>query len=202
KGRLPRDIAQPLHNLLISKIRSDNPSAVIIDGQYADTLMFANPQNMFFNWWKLTANNVVLRWFVKATGMTNIVALNKGQTKLRDLFATICADKVSLIAWLCRLDPTLSVKESLNKLLNRYPSEVVMQVVFYKVLLDFREKDKYILCPEVVSPFHDIKLMIHSWSAPKLYNSLLMRKKPIWNYIKCNHPNVAKLVKRRSFEAI
>lgn len=202
EGRYPRDIAQPLHNFLISKIRADNPSAVIVDGQYADTLMFANPQNMFFNWWNLTANNLFVRWVVKALGTRNIATLSSGQTKLSDLFATVFADKASLIAWLCRLDPSLAVKESVDKLLNKYPAEVVMQVVFYKVLLDFREADKYILCPEVVSPFHDITLMINSWRDPQSYNSLLMRKKPIWNYIKCNHPGVAKLVKRRSFEPI
>ena len=200
--RYPNDIAQPLHNLIVSTIRSDNCSAIIVDGQYADTLMFANPQNMFFSWWQHTANNPIIKKVIRTLGLMNFISLRPGQSDLRDLLGAGFADEASLIAWICRIDPSVKVRDSLKALLHVYSSEVVMQVVFYKVLLHFREKDKYSLCPELISPFNDIKLMVDAWRRPKLYNSLFMRKIPIWTYIKAAHPDIAGLVKRRSFEAI
>jgi hypothetical protein len=202
-SRLPNDCVQPLHNYLVMLADRLNPGSVILDGQYADTLMFANPQNIFFDVWLLTKlYRVDLISKLAFRFLDNSPGLMPGQTSTRDFFKSTCLSAPEVIAWLCRLSTDHSVIGQIQKGLKDFPARLLFQSIFYTILLEYREKDKYFLAPHVVTPFNDMRLMVDAWHYKSFYSGISIRKKPIWDYLNKNKLKGKHFFKRRSFEPV
>lgn len=199
-GRLPRDVAQPLHNLIVRQAYRECADALVVDGQYADTLLFANPQNTYVALWRLFVRNTGLGKMLRTLGLDGSASLSDGHVSRLDVLRSLAIDEVDLLLWLCRLERSEAVERLIGELLAAFPLELAFQSVFYTCLLEYREADKYRMYPDVLSPFRDMALFYDAWRRPRAYNGLLKRKKPIWSYIDEHYPDLIDGVRRRSFE--
>lgn len=198
-GRYPHDVAQPLHNYLVQTARRDIGRCLVIDGQYADTLMFANPQNIFVDfWYALTFGGKFSKLI--PSRLRQRIKLVSRRFEMLDPVRSVIHDATSIVIWLCRLEGTEKNREVIDSLLQSYPVKLVLQVVFLHVLLRFRESDKYVLPEDTVSPFYSELLLADAWHNRYQYNWVFDRKRPIKYSLKMHHPDLYAGLRRRSFE--
>ncbi|MEM7610304.1 MAG: asparagine synthase-related protein [Pseudomonadota bacterium] len=196
-GRPSHDVAQPLHNLLVRIALERFGQCVVVDGQYADTLMFANPQNTYFDLYRQSAwlADPIRKLAAAVWRRVNVTDYSK-----KGAVRAFMRSMPEVLCWICRISPTSRVQAHFSKLLTDFDALLVMQAAFYKVLLMEREADKYRVFPDVVSPFGFDELFIHAYQRPHEFNTLLKRKLPVWRYLFDHHPEIAAGLRRRSFE--
>ncbi|PKG65440.1 MULTISPECIES: hypothetical protein [Pseudoalteromonas] len=192
KNRLPNDVAAPIINVLINKAKSDSDNVLVIDGQYADTTLFANPQNTFFR---------LSKWL----GLFNFRSKNKLDTnaflKFSYYLKLLFSRTENKIFELCRLEYSEKIMLYISEQLRNYDRELVMQAIFFKVLIEFREKDKYLLSEDVYSPFYSDDLFLASYDQNTSVFDLRDKKKYLRNFVRINCPEAVKHMKSRTFES-
>ncbi len=191
-NRLPNDVAAPIINALIKKAKSVDEEVLIIDGQYADTVLFANPQNTFF---RLTEKISLIEFNTQSSYFKNKIH------KLNYYLKLTLSNKESKIRSLCRLNNSPEINKYLLKSLKQFNAELVLQAVFFKILIEYREKDKYLLSDNVFSPFYSDELLLHSYQVNTSFFSLCNKKKHLRKFVKANCPEAYKYMKSRTFES-
>lgn len=190
--RLPNDVAAPIINVLIKKAKSVDEDVLIVDGQYADTVLFANPQNTFF---RLTEKISLIEFNTQSSYFKNKIH------KLNFYLKLMLSNKESKIRSLCRLNNSPEINKYLLKSLKQFNAELVLQAVFFKILIEYREKDKYLLSDNVFSPFYSDELLLHSYKVNTSLFSLYNKKKHLREFVKTNCPEAYKYMKSRTFES-
>lgn len=195
QGRYPNDVVMPLMCSLIKKAYEVDCDCQIMDGQFADTVLFSNPQNLAFDFVKgIEVKQSLLRSFLMFAG--NNLMNDKINVILR-LMTLGIADK---IIYLTRLQGTERVANMINFMIGKYSPELVLQSVFYKILINYRERDKYVLNGEVISPFDDNDIFVYSYLNLRRRNVFKPKKKVLKDFIKCHCPESVSMMRSRSFE--
>lgn len=192
-NRYPNDIAMPIVGALARlAVKRSGENFVLIDGQYADTYLFANPQNKYF--W-LTQG---LSWFQSITFYSKIQRLTNRTlshllfafscTEIKILYLSrikICTESVGIVRKLCQ-------NSELSK-------EVLLQVIFKFVLLSQREADKYKLHSAILSPFKSDELFIQS-ALNRINSTEIPNKYIVYQIMKSLKPSFVLRTKSRSFK--
>jgi len=194
-GRYPRDVAAPIVTALLEASIDEGDHLVAFDGQYADTMMCANPQNRLY----LLGNNL-------PQVIPNTIALwllDKIQNKrIRKAMGLISSREVMYLT-LCDIAVEQKSISAVKAIIDRHPNcnLLVFQCIFLGCLLKYRESDKYLLYPsKIISPFHSLKILKDSITYPRRYNSLLNNKIPLRKYVRKRFPGLTLSVKSQSFK--
>jgi len=194
-SRLPNDVAQPLLNHLARESIDQDKSAIMLDGQYADTFMFSNPQNLY---WRATnlLSCVNSLWAAKK--------IIKSNSKLWRFFAFSFFKPAYKIAFLCNIEIEREAISYIESLCSHYKgvldNELIFQVFFSVVTLEYRESDKYLLYPDIVSPFKSNDLFFDACRNRVKYRGLWEKKIPLRRYINDHYPSYKGASRSRSFE--
>jgi len=150
-NRKPNDVAAPIVSALAEKAKEHNACKWIVDGQYADTYLFANPQNKYF-------------WLTKYLSVLNFLNFyswiqSKGNNFLIKLIFVFASIEIKIL-FLSRIKIN---KESFTLISNirsrtKLNDMLLFQVIFKTILLNEREADKYKLVDCIASPFKSEKL--------------------------------------------
>lgn len=198
--RPPNDLAQPVHNALYFEAVDNFKCDIVIDGQMCDTVLLSNPQNHFLLW--LNKYNFFIKTFIKAL---NYIPFNK-ENKL--------ASRISMLNELCNSpssietilslvnikNPNDFIKNYTYNLVQKHGEQLVFSAFFYSFLLELRERDKYLICPKVYSPFDDFNYAIMASFNLDQILGLLIRKKPIRHMCKKHFPKLFRLQNTLPFE--
>ncbi|NRP26532.1 hypothetical protein XMD420_000115 [Marinobacterium sp. xm-d-420] len=149
-GRYPNDQAAPLVRMLVERAQKEN-CEIVIDGQFADTLLFANPQNFLFK-----KTHRFTSTLLKYDNRPSEIGV-----KIVKIIKYLTYNKIDKILFLSRLyffDD--NVYRRMSNIINYINPELLLQLLFWHVLMTKRERDKYINLPlEVFSPFDDETLL-------------------------------------------
>ena len=198
--RQPNDIAQPVHNALYFKAIEDHGCDVVIDGQFCDTVLLSNPQNHFLLW--MEGYPKLLK---SAINFLNYLPLNKEKKlktrllHLQDLIGS--SSSVEHIFKLINLqDPDKELILSTKDAIEKFGTQLTFSMYFFYCLLVKRERDKYLLCPDLFSPFDDFSFAIEtSINLPQVLG-FFVRKKPIRNLCKKSFPKLFRFQNTLPFE--
>lgn len=154
-GRLPNDPVVPLVSQ-ITDISKHHNYEICIDGQFSDTIFFANPQN------KLASKTKLIPGFpITPIGINS----SHSNHKLNQLVHYILLDRARRILFLCRIEITSDSITFIKELLRKNNFQHVMQSVFWEVLISHRERDKYLLTSlPIISPFDSDALFSASFN--------------------------------------
>ena len=194
-GREPRDVAQPIMNYLCEYARHKSPETILIDGQFADTNLFANPQNLY---WKLT------RPFGFVASIRFLKFIYNIKSKFLQRILASFLDSNMKVMFLCSLEATDEIFQNLvshRDSLKNNDEELIFQLYFRYVLLHNRELDKYKLIKNYISPFDDENLFIEMYHSHSLFELIFKKKWMIKDYIREYFPMYLRYSKSRSFEA-
>ena len=148
--RAPRDPVAPIVNELTLEAKKYGLE-LLIDGQFADTALFCNPQNNLFN---LSSN--------LPGAQLNMDKNNKYhfKNKKQQLLRYLLMNKTQKILYLCRIQMTKRTQNLVTELLKCFDAKIVLQVIFWDVLLKYREYDKYLNNQiKIISPFNNFDLL-------------------------------------------
>ena len=198
--RPPNDLAQPVHNALYFEAVENHDCDVVIDGQFCDTVLLSNPQNHFLLW--MEKHPVLIRLAIK---FLNYLPLNKSSkfssrlSYLQDLSDT--STSIERIFKLINLkNPDEDVITLTGGLVDKFGTQLTFSICFFYCLLAVRERDKYLLCPDLFSPFDDFSFaIICSRNIEQVLGSFV-RKKPIRNVCKKYFPSLFRLQNTLPFE--
>lgn len=184
-GRLPNDPVVPLVSQITDFSKSLNYE-LCIDGQFADTIFFANPQN------KLAAKTML----IPGIPFTPIGTDNSHKKhKLNQLARYIFLNRPRRVLFLCRIEITNDAISFIKELLKENDFQHVMQAIFWEVLIDIRERDKYLLTSlPIVSPFDSDTLFFASAT-----DTLGLGKKILRRYIEQKFSKAKKHLHSASF---
>jgi hypothetical protein len=154
EGRPPRDPVAPLVSLMTKRAK-DLGFTACLDGQFADTIFFANPQNNLF------ARTAKLPKIPLMRGFTTHVNLQHKSTKFRQLRCYLSLNCAQKLLFLSRVEITQATEDVVSRLLTDHHPQHVLQSIFWFVLLQNRERDKYV-CNHIpiCSPFDDSDLFL------------------------------------------
>lgn len=194
--RYPYDVTMPLLYCLIKKGYDIDSECEVMDGQFADTVLFANPQNLLYNCIKgLKVKNVIA---FKLLNSFKERFIRDDRLKLViDLVLKKESEKILLLSRVENTNDTVAIVEDL---LQRFSSELVFQAIFFKLLLEYRERDKYRLNKDVISPFDDDVIFKYSYVLLGRRCILRKKKKELHNFIRFHCPSSVTHMKSRSFE--
>jgi hypothetical protein len=194
EGRLPNDIAQPMVAVMCRHAAATFPGVPVVDGQYADTYMYSNPQNLYFR---------MTRPLSLLPGVGLFARMQKiGNKRIRHLLFCLAALPLKCLH-LCGIQITPATCAAMRRLLqdNRdLPAETVMQAVFCEVMLHYRESDKYVGSPGIVSPFGTLALFFHCTHNIALYSRFRQTKIPLHRYFRLAFPAYYAGTQSRSFK--
>ena len=194
-SRLPNDVAQPLLNHLARESIKQDISSIMLDGQYADTFMFSNPQNLY---WRATK---LLSFVDSIWAAKNIV---KNNSKLWRFFAFSFFKPAYKIAFLCNIaierESILYIESICNHYKGVLDNELIFQTFFSGVTLAYRESDKYLLHADIISPFKSDDLFLDACRNRGKYRGVWEKKIPLRRYINDYYPSYKAHSKTRSFE--
>jgi len=181
QGRPPNDIAQPVHNALYVIAKEIHKSDIVIDGQFCDTVLLSNPQNLFLLW--IEKVPFIFKSLIK---LSNYLPLDKNKifkSRLKKL--TNLLDYPNSVERIFKLINLENFDDELIKytenLIKQYGVQLTFTIYFFFCLIELRERDKYLLCPDLFSPFDDFKFAILANANIDQVLSLFIRKKPIRN---------------------
>ncbi len=193
--RTPNDIAQPIIDLLKDYALYNFKTECIIDGQYADTNMYCNPQNKFW---------ILFKFFSILPSISIAAKIQTLKNKyLRHIYFALSSKSIKIL-YLCNIKINRKSIKLINSLLSRssLDSEIIMQIIFKNVLLKNRESDKYKCSPRVLSPFDSDELFVDATlNRQKYRKGIFCFKYPIKNYISREFPEFRNQFKSRSFES-
>lgn len=191
--RYPNDIATPIVGALARRaVDVSGENTVVIDGQYADTYLFANPQNKYF-------------WFTKYCSIVSSVSLYslvQGlNRKLISHFLFIFSCIEIKILYLSRIHISKASVALIRQLRinSNVADEVLLQVIFKLILLTQREYDKYMMHPEINSPFKSHEIFVQSALETNIKQEL-PNKKSVYRIMNDLQPEFTSKTKNRSFK--
>ena len=189
--RYPRDEAYPAIFKIVKEVSESQENIIFIDGQYADTYTFSNPQNIYQLIWRRLPN----------LNFHKLKFMRKS-SKFISLIIGLFTNNIEFLLYFCQIQDTKIIRKSLTNLLSRttLDFEVIFQIVFKECLLFYREEDKYRVPSKIISPFKDENLFIHSCNNLNIYRSIFKKKKPIYKYIKNNFKKFKIKSYERSFK--
>lgn len=198
--RPPNDLAQPAHNALYFQAINNHGCDIVVDGQFCDTVLLSNPQNHFLLWVKKYPALIKL-----ALGILNYLPFKKSgkvSTRLSHLNSLIDASTLlDMMFELINLSQSDDeVQAFASQLMEKFGIQLTFAIYFFYCLLQVRERDKYILCPDLFSPFDDFSLAVISSSNIDQVLGLFVRKKPIRNICKKHFPGLFRLQNTLPFE--
>lgn len=200
QGRPPNDIAQPVHNALYVKAKEILKSDIVIDGQFCDTVLLSNPQNHFLLW--IEKMPFIFKSLIK---LSNYLTLDKNkifESRLKKLNNLLdypnSVERIFKLINLENFDDQL-IKHTEN-LIKQYGVQLTFSLYFFFCLIEIRERDKYLLCPDLFSPFDDFKIAILANANIDQVLSLFIRKKPIRNLCKKNFSKLFRVQNTLPFE--
>lgn len=182
--RNPRDPVAPIVSELANVARQ-NSVLTLIDGQFADTAFFQNPQNKLFN-----ATHAFPKILPKLTNVNGTHKFSK-TIQLLTYFTLTLPEK---ILYLCRVEITRATVRFVEKLLVKNEPKTILQIIFWQVLLNYRERDKYKnIQVGIYSPFDEIEFL---YMLNKRYVNI---KKEMKNFITKNSEIDLSIIKSSSF---
>ena len=200
QGRPPNDIAQPVHNALYIEAKEILKSDIVIDGQFCDTVLLSNPQNHFLLWTEKMP--FIFKSLIK---LSNYLIFDKNKlfkSRLKKLNNLLdypnSVERVLKLINLEDFDDEL-IKYT-EKIINQYGVQLTFSLYFFFCLLELRERDKYLLCPDLFSPFDDFKFAILANENIDQVLSLFIRKKPIRNLCRKNFLKLFRVQNTLPFE--
>lgn len=185
KKRLPNDPIAPLVHV-ISKHALNLGYHTCIDGQFADTVFYANPQN------RLLAFAKTIPRIFPPSKFSNEIHKQDRLSQLIYFFRLSLAQKV---LYLARVEITLEAERATAALLNTNKAQDVLQVIFWHVLLKYRERDKYVLTSDFIkSPFDDLTYLQNFSKLPPATAKEHLRRS-----IQAQYPSAKKKLHSASF---
>lgn len=198
--RPPNDIAQPVHNALYFQAVDNFNCDLVIDGQMCDTVLLSNPQNHFLFWFE--KYSFTIKNFIKLLSILPLSKNSKIGYRIL-LLNELCnkSDDIEIIFSLINVKkPSENLINQTKDFVKKYGIQLVFTIYFYLFLLEIRERDKYLLCPKVFSPFDDIDfIMLTNQNLDQILGPLI-RKKPIRRLCKKHFPNLFKFQNTLPFE--
>lgn len=184
-GRYPNDTAAPMVSCLVDQAAKDKCD-VVMDGQYADTVLFANPQNIIFELKSIP--------FLRSAAKESYESLSS----LNYWFEILLSSKLRRVFLLSRIIPTDRFVDFIGGLLSRYDASLIFQLVFFECLMYFREADKYkAIALDVCSPFYDYDIFLSSWVGKVRGKK---SKRFLYDYVCDYWPEVCPYIVSRSFD--
>lgn len=151
--RLPRDPVAPLVSLMTKRAK-DLGFEECLDGQFADTVFFANPQNI------LLARTARLPRLSLTRRSFQHLNLQHQSTKIGQLRCYLSLNLPQKLLFLSRVEINKMTERVTSSLLAEHPPQHVLQAIFWFVLLQNRERDKYAVNHvPICSPFDDSDLL-------------------------------------------
>jgi hypothetical protein len=198
--RAPNDIAQPVHNALYFKAIETHGSSIVIDGQFCDTVLLSNPQNHFLYW--IENNPLIFRVLVRLLNYLPLSKENKIKSRLGQLQDLLkYSNFVEHIFHLINLKNfDNDLKFYTEDLIKQHGVQFTFSIFFFYCLLEIRERDKYLLCPNLFSPFDDFKLAILTNKNIGQVLGPFIKKKPIRNLCKKYYPKLFRFQNTLPFE--
>lgn len=186
-GRLPNDPVVPLVFEITEFAKSLNYE-MCIDGQFADTIFFANPQN------KLAAKTRLVPGLpFSPSGIDR----SHKKHKLNQLSSFIRLDMPRRILFLSRIELEEAAIRFVADLLKYFHYQHVLQAIFWEVLINYRERDKYLLTDiPIRSPFDSEALFVAS-----AVNDLGFGKRILRSYVEERFRDARTLLHSASFRS-
>ena len=200
QSRPPNDMAQPVHNALYEEAIKNFNCDIVIDGQFCDTVLLSNPQNHFLLWYE--SYNFFLKQLIRVLNLIPFKENKKTHQRivfLNELFNS--PDSVAVILRLVNFDePDDFTIEYTRNLQGKIGTQLTFSVYFFSLLLSLRERDKYLQCPELYSPFDDFRYAAYANHNIDQIIDLFIRKKPIRYMCKKHFPKLFKFQNTLPFE--
>ena len=200
QGRAPNDLAQPVHNALYFEAVEKYNCDIVVDGQFCDTVLLSNPQNHVLLW--LEKYPILIKLVGK---ILKFLPLNKNKKlysrirKVNDLID--CNSMAERILKFINVEyPDQKIVELVEALVKRYGNQLAFSICFYYCLLEKRERDKYLQCPDLFSPFDDFYFAIISNENLGKVLGLFERKKPIRRICREKFPQLFRFQNTLPFE--
>ena len=198
--RPPNDLAQPVHNALYFEAVKNHGCDVVIDGQFCDTVRLSNPQNHFLLW--IEKHPSLIRLAIEFLINLPLAKTSKFSSRLsylKDL--SEASTSIERIFKLINLkNPDDDVISLTRGLVDKFGTQLTFSICFFYCLLAVRERDKYLLCPDLFSPFDDFSLAILSSRNIRQVLGSFVRKKPIRSVCKKYFPSLFILQNTLPFE--
>jgi hypothetical protein len=198
--RPPNDIAQPVHNALYQEAVNKFNCDIVIDGQFCDTVLLSNPQNHFLLWYE--RYNFLLKNIIR---IANLIPLKESKKiRQRIIFLNELINSSDTSAIILRLVNITKSDDFINdftrNLQRKIGTQLTFSVYFFSLLLSLRERDKYLLCPKLYSPFDDFEYAAYSNHNLNQMIDLFTRKKPIRFLCKKHFPKMFRFQNTLPFE--
>ena len=198
-GELSADPAQPLHNLLVKYIIDRSPDAVILDGQFADTVLHSNPHNSLLLLLEKYPSQVRLGRTILS--FTDSIINNRRLKTIQRLLKT--TDETGFIMRAARVVESDSARCKIDELIASYGAQTVLSALYYWGLTAARERQKYkLIDANYVLPFDSEALFWYGSQNQRNLLSVFVRKRVIHNYLMRYYPKLFLVQNTRPFEAI
>ena len=200
QNRAPNDIAQPVHNALYTEAIENFDCDKVVDGQFCDTVLMSNPQNHFLLWIRSAP------WFfsfaLKLLGSLPLPNGNKTSSRIAYLnsLSSLTSEEDQIFSLLNIKHPWSELRSWTKHFISRYGLQLTFTSLFFFCLLEKRERDKYLECPRLVSPFDNFDLALKTNSNLSQVLGLLVRKKPIRTLCKTAYPGFFRIQSTLPFE--
>jgi hypothetical protein len=200
QDREPNDLAQPVHNALYIEAVEKHKCKIVVDGQFCDTVLLSNPQNHFLFWHENYPK--IFKIIIKIAGLIPLIFKGKIATRINYL-KKLCYSKnqLDILFELTNINnPDNIIREHAEKLKKKFGIQLTFAIYFYFLLLRKRERDKYLICPLIISPFDNFDFAIKSNANIDQILSLFLRKRPIRALCKKHFPGLFKFQNTLPFE--
>lgn len=201
-GRPSRDPAQPIHNYVSLYVASDFPGALVIDGQFCDTVLHSNPHNtLLMAYGRIGPTRPVipiLKEIFSRSGASR--RTQRLRTALELLEARSVEEYVLRACQVPDTDENMTVAKCLT---SRFGAQTALTALFFWVTTKRREREKYLL-PQLryVIPFDSEELFwLSSYSFSRLVN-MFIRKIPIHTYLVDRYPDLFRKQRTLPFEPV
>ena len=196
QGRPPNDLAQPVHNALYFEALDKHDCDIVVDGQFCDTVLLSDPQNHFLLWTEKYPTCVkFIAQLLRSLPLKKNSKLSSRLLQVENLLWPTPIEKI------LKLIKVKNEDEEATRLIERLVGKFGIQLAFsICFLLSIRERDKYLLCPDLCSPFDDFNFAVISSLNLEQVLGFFVRKKPIRNICKKSFPSLFRFQNTLPFE--
>lgn len=200
-GRHSRDPAQAVHNYLSGVITAEVGDALVLDGQFCDTVLHSNPHNTLLLAYKRMGS---AKLAVPLANRLLLVRKAGGRSGKRLLTALELLGEKSSEEFILRACGIAATSESLalaRQLVLTFNEQTALTALFFWVTTRHRERDKYLLpLAEYVLPFDSQELFWLASYSFGLMTNMFIRKRPIHSYLVGKHPDLFNRQRTLPFE--